>query len=265
MPSVSEKQRRFMAAAAHNPLFARKVGIKQSVAKEFNRADSGVNMKAKGGYLHSALKEADSCIAESGPKLQKKVKKFAEGGKVGALTGLRTLARKFEDALEMEDREQANRIARQMESIQPGSSRALKNKRDADLAAVEKSKAQVLAKGGKVAKFAEGGKVSAVKNILGKMTEAKDRSKKLKDTLARDFRAAAKLKDDDPVRVRFHNDESTTVHAKGKRFRSQAGSDDDRFEFRSDDGEHVPVEFSDDWLNVDGNWDSKNKTWKSKT
>lgn len=28
-----------MAAAAHNPDFARKAGIKQSVAKEFNDAD----------------------------------------------------------------------------------------------------------------------------------------------------------------------------------------------------------------------------------
>lgn len=40
MPSVSEKQKRFMAAAAHNPAFAKKAGIKQSVAKEFNRADA---------------------------------------------------------------------------------------------------------------------------------------------------------------------------------------------------------------------------------
>ena len=40
MPSKSEKQRRFMAAAAHNPKFAKKAGIPQSVAKEFNRADT---------------------------------------------------------------------------------------------------------------------------------------------------------------------------------------------------------------------------------
>jgi len=39
MPSVSKKQARFMAAAAHNPEFAKKAGIKQSVAEEFNAAD----------------------------------------------------------------------------------------------------------------------------------------------------------------------------------------------------------------------------------
>jgi len=39
MPSTSEKQRRFMAAAAHNPEFATKADIPVSVAKEFNDAD----------------------------------------------------------------------------------------------------------------------------------------------------------------------------------------------------------------------------------
>jgi hypothetical protein len=40
MPSTSDKQRRFMAAAAHNKAFAKKAGISQKVAKEFNRADT---------------------------------------------------------------------------------------------------------------------------------------------------------------------------------------------------------------------------------
>ena len=41
MPSHSDKQRRFMAAAAHDPAFAQRVGIPQSVAKDFNKADKG--------------------------------------------------------------------------------------------------------------------------------------------------------------------------------------------------------------------------------
>lgn len=41
MPSKSPEQARMMAAAAHDPKFARKVGIKMSVAKKFNRADAG--------------------------------------------------------------------------------------------------------------------------------------------------------------------------------------------------------------------------------
>ena len=39
--SKSQAQAQMMAAAAHNPAFAKKVGIKQNVAKEFNRADTG--------------------------------------------------------------------------------------------------------------------------------------------------------------------------------------------------------------------------------
>jgi hypothetical protein len=39
MPSVSKKQHRFMEAVAHNPQFAKKAGVKQSVGKEFTTAD----------------------------------------------------------------------------------------------------------------------------------------------------------------------------------------------------------------------------------
>ena len=41
MPSTSDKQRRFMAAAAHSKEFAERVGIPQSVARDFNQADKG--------------------------------------------------------------------------------------------------------------------------------------------------------------------------------------------------------------------------------
>ena len=39
MPSVSKSQKRLMAGVAHSKKFAAKVGIKQSVGKEFNQAD----------------------------------------------------------------------------------------------------------------------------------------------------------------------------------------------------------------------------------
>jgi hypothetical protein len=41
MPSKTKRQARLMAAAAHDPSFAKKVGVPQRVAKEFNRADAG--------------------------------------------------------------------------------------------------------------------------------------------------------------------------------------------------------------------------------
>ena len=41
MPSVSEKQKKFMDAAAHNPAFAKASGIPVKVAKEFSEASKG--------------------------------------------------------------------------------------------------------------------------------------------------------------------------------------------------------------------------------
>jgi len=47
MPSKSKKQAKLMAAVAHSPTFARKVGVPVSVGKEFNNADT--RMKKKSG------------------------------------------------------------------------------------------------------------------------------------------------------------------------------------------------------------------------
>lgn len=52
MPSSTPKQARTMAAAAHNPAFAKKADIPQGVAQEFNQADKG------GDTLHRAAKVA---------------------------------------------------------------------------------------------------------------------------------------------------------------------------------------------------------------
>jgi len=49
MPSSTPKMARTMAGAAHNPAFAKKMGIPQGVAKEFNQADkkTGILRKKK--------------------------------------------------------------------------------------------------------------------------------------------------------------------------------------------------------------------------
>lgn len=48
MPSKSAKQHRMMAAVAHSPEFAKKVGIPVSVGKEFVKADKGRKFKEGG-------------------------------------------------------------------------------------------------------------------------------------------------------------------------------------------------------------------------
>jgi hypothetical protein len=47
MPSKSPAQARLMAAVAHNPAFAKRVGISQSVGQEFNQADKGTGILKK--------------------------------------------------------------------------------------------------------------------------------------------------------------------------------------------------------------------------
>lgn len=42
MPATSKKQKRFMDAAAHNPVFAKKAGVPVSVAKDFSEKSKGV-------------------------------------------------------------------------------------------------------------------------------------------------------------------------------------------------------------------------------
>jgi len=48
MPSTSKKQHNFMEAIAHSPAFAKKVGVKQSVGKDFAAADKGKKFKSGG-------------------------------------------------------------------------------------------------------------------------------------------------------------------------------------------------------------------------
>lgn len=45
MPAKSEAQKRLMDAAAHNPAFAKKVGIPSKVAKDFSEASIGMKFK----------------------------------------------------------------------------------------------------------------------------------------------------------------------------------------------------------------------------
>lgn len=44
-----------MAAVAHNPAFAKKVGVPQSVGKEFNKADKGKTFKQGGDMKKMAM------------------------------------------------------------------------------------------------------------------------------------------------------------------------------------------------------------------
>jgi hypothetical protein len=56
MPSTSKKQADTMRAAAHNPAFAKKMGIPQDVAKEYEKADEAKHKNHPAGdHPHSKL------------------------------------------------------------------------------------------------------------------------------------------------------------------------------------------------------------------
>ena len=52
MPSVSVKQHNLMEAVAHDPAFAKKAGIPQSVGKEFSVADKAARRYGKKNVLN---------------------------------------------------------------------------------------------------------------------------------------------------------------------------------------------------------------------
>ena len=78
MPSTSKKQHNFMAAIAHNPAFAKKVGIPQSVGKDFDEADKGKKF-GSGGATRPDVQKVNKSKTDHG-----KMTFFKEGGKIMA-------------------------------------------------------------------------------------------------------------------------------------------------------------------------------------
>ncbi len=79
MPSTSKKQHNFMAAVANNPKFAKKVGVPQSVGKDFNDADKG--KFSKGGDTMAKMNPFMAMVAKKKDEAKgKPMKKMASGG-----------------------------------------------------------------------------------------------------------------------------------------------------------------------------------------
>ena len=92
MPSVSKKQHNLMAMVAHDPAASKRVGIPQSVGKEFASADKGKKFR-EGGMAESKKmigKEVAFMKSKGAPKSmikheekEMKTEKYAKGGAVG--------------------------------------------------------------------------------------------------------------------------------------------------------------------------------------
>jgi hypothetical protein len=78
MPATSEKQKKFMDAVAHNPAFAKKAGVSQSVGKEFSEASKGM----KFGKDRSVSTRADRQVVNRPKTNQGKAEFFKKGGEM---------------------------------------------------------------------------------------------------------------------------------------------------------------------------------------
>jgi hypothetical protein len=95
MPSVSAKQERFMQAVAHNPKFAKKVGVPTSVGKEFTKsgggmAESKAMVKKEMSFMKKKGAPKSMIAHEKGEMMGMKkggMPKFAKGGVIASKMG----------------------------------------------------------------------------------------------------------------------------------------------------------------------------------
>jgi hypothetical protein len=159
MPATSAKQERFMQAVAHNPAFAKKAGVPQSVGKEFTKGPK----KFAAGGLYANIHAKRERIAEgSGEQMRKpgskgapttkdfkesaKTAKYKEGGTVKeskAMVGKEISFMKKKGAPK-------SMVKHEMMEAGMKPSRAMKE-------------------GGKVAKYARGGGIERKGKTKGKM------------------------------------------------------------------------------------------------
>jgi len=118
MPTVSKKQEKFMQAVAHNPAFAKKAGVPQSVGKEFTKSGGGMAeskkmvgkelafMKKKGAPKSMIKHE----MAEAGMKYGGKVKKMAAGGMTASKMGAVKTAAPSRDGIAVKGKTRGKQI-----------------------------------------------------------------------------------------------------------------------------------------------------------
>ncbi len=98
MPSASQKQHNLMAVVANNPAAAKRLGIPQSVGKDFTEADKGRKF-ARGGEMKESKKMVGKELAfmkkKGAPKsmikhemAEAKGKPFKKGGSVTRADGV---------------------------------------------------------------------------------------------------------------------------------------------------------------------------------
>jgi hypothetical protein len=76
MPATSSKQKKFMDAVAHNPAFAKKVGVPKAVGKDFSEASKGMK------FGKGSKSRADAQAVNKPKTNQGKNELFNKGGDI---------------------------------------------------------------------------------------------------------------------------------------------------------------------------------------
>jgi hypothetical protein len=85
MPSKSKKQHDFMNAIAHSPAFAKKVGVPQSVGKEFSNADKNRKFSKGGDTMASKMNPGMMAMMKKKDAMPKMAGGGVAASKMGAV------------------------------------------------------------------------------------------------------------------------------------------------------------------------------------
>ena len=167
MPSTSAKQAKFMRAVANSPKFAKKVGVPQSVGKDYEMADKKAKKFGEGGSARKAKLPSQNYLAE-------RLRKAAEGPENRSAESLQR------GAVERANREQA----REANIPKRAKGGVMKKATKAGRALVKKSadtmgRAMVKKAGGGKC-YAKGGLVAGHKSADGCATKGKTKGKMVK-------------------------------------------------------------------------------------
>lgn len=186
MPSKSKSQAHLMAAVAHNPAFAKKVGIPVSVGKEFNKADKGRKFREGGEMKESKamMKREVAFMKKKGApeSMLKHEMAEAKGMKKGGMAGCEAVAKKEVKGHEkrMHGMARGGILAEKIRNEKSELKRVGAKERDAGFEmkrvksemAVDKSKMGMCG-GGKVKKMARGGGIEIKGKTKGTMIKMK--------------------------------------------------------------------------------------------
>jgi hypothetical protein len=153
MPATSLKQKNFMDAVAHNPAFAEKVGVPQSVGQDFSESSKGMKFKKSASGSRPDLQKVNkpttlhgknSLFAKGGSMATKKMMAFEKSGKDVEMKGVKEGSKAD---MAMDKKQMAMKKGGGVKKMASGGSAS---SRADGIAQRGKTKGKFLAKGGKV-------------------------------------------------------------------------------------------------------------------